>query len=687
MERSRLSLAPLALAALCALPTLAVEIEPRWQPGGPEGGWVSDIAISPSHPSTVYAGVGGHVFASSDEGRSWRVTASAAVALNASVLSLDPHVPTRLHAAFWRQGVHRSCDGGRSWEPARAGLPFETPSGQSYRPVTRLVASTRRPGTLFATVGDTVYLTRDSGDHWEPTLSLEWLQFVAPGQDMAETIFAGGLTGVRRSLDGGETWEPVPGLGETWARCMAADSVDPLSLWVGGEGVWTSTDGGESWVLHTEGLDDPDDPGHVLEIRALAVAAGAPRPLVASSRKGTFLSADGGVRWSGLSDPPGELCPWTAVTLAASPDPGGPVLSGSCGRGVRRLDGANWLPSREGLHAVPVGLLALDPGHPDVAYSGPEAYWVSLPGLHRTRDGGRTWHEVTSELLPAMVRCVAVDPANPRHLLVPSGVDQGLVASTDGGDTWSLVALPGIWTQGVASILFAPSDPARVYAFAYGDWPFGGELLASSDGGFTWVQVASDITAPIEPRAAAVDPTDADVLYAGFLTYGPGMIPSSLFKSTDGGSTWFGAGDGLPTVPSDPVYWPDRVTSIAVDPNQSERVVALTQSHGLYVSEDGAASWQSSTAPVTPGGIAFVRDRPGTLLVGGEDGGGVFISEDAGQTWRPLGAGLDPAPRVLALAASPDGSLVYAGTSTSVLHLHRSTPPRRVDGRLGAPPP
>jgi len=44
-------------------------------------------------------------------------------------------------------------------------------------------------------------------------------------------------------------------------------------------------------------------------------------------------------------------------------------------------------------------------------------------------------------------------------------------------------------------------------------------------------------------------------------------------------------------------------------------------------------------------------------------------------------------PAVGHVFASTDGGLVFAGTSTSVLHLHRSIPPRRVGGRLGAPTP
>jgi photosystem II stability/assembly factor-like uncharacterized protein len=448
---------------------------------------------------------------------------------------------------------------------------------------------------------------------------------------------------------------------------IAFDPVDETRLWVGGFGVYLSTDCGETWTLHTAGLDDPAQPGATARIISLAVDWGDTSRLVAASGFGTFSSSDGGRTWSSLPNPD-EPYAWWAPLVASSPQPGGPMLAGSSLRGVLRFEGTSWVPSRAGLYAVPGDILAIDLQRPDTVYTAVGLYHTSLPGLQRSTDAGHSWRDVTTSLGPHGgygLYHMAVDPADGRHILISTAAGEGLAASTDAGETWYLPDLPGVWPDSVAPIVFAPSDPARVYGFRFE------ELLGSTDGGQTWHLVNDRDVGWLEPQAAAVDPTDPDVLYAG-----------AVSKSTDGGLTWEGAGHGLPVWP-----YPDPVELIAVDPNNRDLVVAVTGSHGLYVSEDGAAYWQPSSAPVLAGGVAFVRDRPGTILVGGRDGGGMYISEDAGQTWRHLGAGLDPAPRVLSLAASPDGSLVYAGTSTSVLHLHRSVPPRGPRGRFGAPPP
>jgi hypothetical protein len=42
-----------------------------WTSLGPEGAIVTALAVDPSTPTTLYAGIGGGVFKSTDGGRSW----------------------------------------------------------------------------------------------------------------------------------------------------------------------------------------------------------------------------------------------------------------------------------------------------------------------------------------------------------------------------------------------------------------------------------------------------------------------------------------------------------------------------------------------------------------------------------------------------------------------------------------
>ena len=131
-------------------------------------------------------------------------------------------------------------------------------------------------------------------------------------------------------------------------------------------------------------------------------------------------------------------------------------------------------------------------------------------------------------------------------------------------------------------------------------------------------------------NAFAVSTNEPDVMYAG--TWGSGV-----YRSADGGSNW-------------EHYQPGSVglvQSLAVDPRDSETVLALFASSGLYPNQgllrttDGGRTW----LPVTAEGrferfyeMAMHRYHPDTLYVHGRDSSdfGVYISTDNGLAWTKI---------------------------------------------------
>src|SRR4029078_7529340 len=102
-------------------------------------------------------------------------------------------------------------------------------------------------------------------------------------------------------------------------------------------------------------------------------------------------------------------------------------------------------------------------------------------------------------------------------------------------------------TQTIARIRVHPTNPDLVYVAALGN-PYGANaergVFRSKDGGKTWERVLfrDDKTGAVD---LAMDPKNPDVLYAGMWevlrtphSLAGGVPASSLFKSTDGGSTW-----------------------------------------------------------------------------------------------------------------------------------------------------
>jgi photosystem II stability/assembly factor-like uncharacterized protein len=181
-------------------------------------------------------------------------------------------------------------------------------------------------------------------------------------------------------------------------------------------------------------------------------------------------------------------------------------------------------------------------------------------------------------------------------------------------------------------------NPSTAYAATW-DGGVGYGVLKSIDAGATWASVGfgkriSAVT------ALALDPGDSQTLYAGIVAFQSGN--STLFKSTDGGSTWN----------STTSQQLSSISAIAVDPQNSHTVYAVTTvccflwgeaGGNLWKSSDGGASWQDLSASL-PGPVsAIVIDprKPATIYA--TTNGGVIRSTDGGETWALLASNIGTA--------------------------------------------
>lgn len=189
-----------------------------------------------------------------------------------------------------------------------------------------------------------------------------------------------------------------------------------------------------------------------------------------------FRSTDSGTSWQTVGHPEARLKFFTRS---------GSVLYAATGFGLYRVaDGeTDWqriLDAEAGFNA-----LAVAPSSSNVLYA-LRQYGEVL----RSDDRGATWVRVDSGLSAIsglsteVVQSVAVSPSNPQHVLL--GVPGGINRSENGGATWSRTGLfrgSEPETPYINSILFDPSDPARVYACCGGLSEY---MYRSGDGGRTW---------------------------------------------------------------------------------------------------------------------------------------------------------------------------------------------------------
>jgi photosystem II stability/assembly factor-like uncharacterized protein len=287
-----------------------------------------------------------------------------------------------------------------------------------------------------------------------------------------------------------------------------------------------------------------------------------------------------------------------------------------------------------------------------------EAYFGATGGgLWKTVDAGNTWRPVTDGLITSSsVGAVAVSESNPNVVFIGMGEScirgnimpgDGVYKSADAGTTWAKVGFANV--DAISKIRIHPSNPEIVYVAAFGQYYGPSEergVFKSSDGGKTWRR-----TLFRDPRTGAVDlaidANNPNVMYAALweayrIEYqmssgGPG---SGLFKSTDGGETW----TEITRRPGLPTGVVGRI-GVALTAADSNRVYALVENEkgGLYVSDDAGATWRLMNDSRTVRQRAFyythVHGDPRNKDVVYMLNTALFRSTDAGKTIAQVGQG------------------------------------------------
>lgn len=659
----------------------------------------------------------------------WENLGPTNVAGRVSALVIDPSNPAIVYRGTAGGGVWQSKNSGGLWAPLTDGI-----GNLSIGAIAVARAAAGKPSILYVGTGegtlgidgiDGIGLIKsiDGGKTWSLPVSVPGRRFFAltVNAGNGDELVAGTLNGIQKSVDGGTTWKTtLPGFSATEVvRVTGAPTHLLATVWdvIGpqsrGNGfIYRSTNSGDSWTrVGGAGLQPFDqDTGRL----SLAVSDKAPVTIyvLAASASGDTRNCPGdAVDQAGIYRSTDEGLTWT---LRSNP------VSGTCQFGLESiLGGQGWYANA----------IRVDAANAAVVYAGGLDLWKST-------DGGSSWKKQSRwNFSPASPQYVHADI----HALTWSsgalliGNDGGVQKTTDGAKTFTSLNT-GIVTRQYYSIGIAPTDRALVvggaqdngtnirtgatttYREVIGGDGFGvavdpknpktlygtvydSRVFRSRDGGVTFKEVTPKF-AKGEKRPfispLTMDPQQPATLYTG---------SNYLWRTIDGGDNWTQVsttdlGDGRPR---------GYLTSIAIAPTDSKKLLTATGAGIVKKSTDGGAHWTPinglpsayashvefdpanadvfyvsfmSAGPVqrllktTNGGQSFTRIDNGlppfpvhvmrvhpastqTLYVGLDVG--LYKSIDAGATWKAAGDGL-PAVSVWGVAIFADGSSMRVAT-------------------------
>lgn len=533
------------------------------------------------------------------------------------------------------------------------------------------------------------------------------------------TIYVGAATGgIMKTEDSGATWEnlfgnvPVISIGD-----IAIDPDSPEIIYAGtgeanassfsflGNGIYKSTDAGQTW--QHMGLENSAYIGRVIVDYSLSqriFVAACGNLFSASDERGVYRSLNGGQTWERVLFINDSTSAIDLVQHPTNPQILYAAMWERCrGLTYRRSFGQSsgiWKSSNGGTtwteltNGLPKGNyvgrigLSIAKSNPDILYAFYDLANEEV-AVYQTINGGQAWTRTNDWALYGMnsnfgwyFGQIRVDPADPNHVFV-MGVP--LFSTSNGGNTWT-----DNWDTHVDHhAMFFDETTGRILEGNDGG------LYFSDNNGSSWEKInnlpltqfyAIDVDNQLPQRIyggtqdnntirtlsgatsdwapflggdgmyTLVDYTDSDILYAesqwGYLN-----------RSFDGGNTMEYIGDKMA---NDRVNWSAPLAMHPEDP-----YILYFGTYRIWKSTDYGSSWEAISGDLTHGyndyfytltTIAISAVNPAIILTGSGDGK-VYVSDDNGQTWRDISAGL-PDRWITHVAADPfDMQTIYVTLS------------------------
>jgi photosystem II stability/assembly factor-like uncharacterized protein len=488
-----------------------------WKPDRPEGGlWVSSdaglqwqpvpalagqevlsFAQAPSDPKILYAGTLLGVYRSTNTGATWDLISppGSKEIHEVESLGVDPKDPDILYAGTWHL-PWKTEDGGKSWKNIKEGVMEDSD-------VFSIIIDPARPHTVFLSACSGIYKSENAGALFQKIQGIpstaRRTRVLKQDPSNREVVYAGTTEGLYKTEDGGHHFIPMTSA-DIIINDVFIDPTDPKHVLLATDrgGVQASDDGGVTFAPSNKGLSGR-------KVEALLVDRENPTRIYAGvvndkAFGGFFTSSDNGTTWQQLQTgldgrdvfvlsqtnpaqtaPAQSLTPTPDTTARTSdtPDPSPqtpahPTIVAGTSSGIFALQPAtsdspaSWQPRNVIANTITKTSIVTKGGrkiHVEKKVDAPVIQlesrvsaldvstdvWLASTtyGLLTSHDNGATWQGGPimghGDFLSVTVHGTQMAAARP----------EGVVLSTDAGQTWKLMSIPTMLTR-IHCVLFAP---------------------------------------------------------------------------------------------------------------------------------------------------------------------------------------------------------------------------------------
>lgn len=529
-----------------------------------ETGSISKMLIDPNDESTIFAGAMGPMFKNDenrgvyrtkDQGETWEKVLF--VSDSTGIIDMVNH-PTNseiLYAVAWERirrpqysryggvtsAVYRSIDGGDTWEELTNGLPNKANKNGRIS----IAIAQSNPDVLYTRYLDQyggisgVFRTDDGGDSWKEVNSSDlydvgfhwWFRGIYVDPTDEDVLYNVDFI-VEKSEDGGQSWKTAfPNVHvDQHALAFCTENNDVL---LGNDGgVYKSSNNG---VTSNKFLNLPITQFYRIHVDAQNVN----KVYAGAQDNGTVRTTTGGLNnWKFINGGDGFqplVDPTNTKVIYALSQRGYLVKSSSdannfgyIASGIPNSDRNNW--------DTPI---ILDPKKPNTIFMGTQRVW-------RSKQGGQNWQPISPDLTNGPVQTnlsfatiTSIDVSTINSDIIIAGTDDGNVWITmDGGNNWTKVSenLPNYWTT---KVLADRVDENTFYVTSSG-YRYGqdeGHVYKTIDGGESWSDIGSNL--PDIPVNDIVKDVHGN-LYVG--------TDIGVFASHNEGASWIPFGENMPAV-------------------------------------------------------------------------------------------------------------------------------------------